>query len=843
MSSSRATESSQPGNSSILRFGEWQLDRTERLLSRGDASVTLRARAFDLLCALASRPGQLVTKDQLLDEVWRGVVVEENNIAAQVLALRKVLGNELIATVPGRGYRFMAEVQAGGGVPPASAPSPVDGPSPTAARAADAAPLFGREGDLRRLQDSVQRGGCTSLLGPSGVGKTALARALFQGWPGPRHWMDLTAEAPGVGLAPALSRALGKPSASDDPWPAIHASLAAEDSLLVLDNAEHLVANAAELVADLQRRLPGLCVLVTSQATLNLPAERVDRLQPLAIPPQGTPATEVLRSGAVALLAERVKALDRHWQPASDNAVVLRELCAQLDGLPLALEMAAARVPMLGLAGVRDALAQRFAVLTRNHRLAAARHQTLHAALDWSYSLLSADEQDLLAALGVCAGSFSLDLAVALGTEDPAERWDVIDRLASLVDRSLVVVESGEPPRYRLLESVRAFALEQLAALGRSAAVQGRHARALNQILQDMLRPERRRRGVVALAPLEMDNLRAAIEWARVNDAELAIQLAARTGDVATYTRWMVDAWHWLEACAPLLPRVPVAAQAQWWAEVARLRLIHWRPDSADAARQGLIVARAAGNDWLAFLCIVVLLRGLKKPCDDLDELCAALEAHIAGFPPAMHHRRAIGTGTLAVARQVRGDWQGVLDAREREVQHMLDAGDRIAALTARSNIVHAKLFLGRAAEAVDDARHWLAMPESSQPGLEMYLRMFMLDGLIRLGRWPEALAEAPRLLTLCASLQQAQGAGLVALLLTRQGRLADGARLLGHTLASYRRLGSERPEAGGTDEPACWQAERVLRAELPAAQLDRLMAEGALLDDEGALALVAESA
>ena len=611
----------------------------------------------------------------------------------------------------------------------------------------------------------------------------------------------------------------------------------------MLDNAEHLIASAAVLVTELLRRLPRLRVLITSQAPLNLPAERIDRLPLLPIPPQGAPADEVLRSAAVALLAERVKALDRRWQPAPDSAPVLRDLCAQLDGLPLALEMAAARVPMLGLTGVRDALAQRFALLTRNHRLAEARHQTLHAALDWSYGLLSPEEQDLLAALGVCAGSFSLDLAVALATEEAAERWDVIDRLATLVDRSLVVVEAGELPRYRLLESVRAYALEQLAASGRSAAAHGRHARALNQILQELLRPERERKGVLAQAPLEMDNLRAAIEWARQNDAELAIQLAARTGDASTFTRWMVDAWHWLEACEPLLSRVSVAVQAQWWTEVARLRLFHWRPDSAEAARRGLVLAREAGNEWLAFLCIVVLLRGLKKPCDDLDELCAELEACLAGFPPDMHRRRAIGTGSLAVARQVRGDWQGVLDAREREAQHMLDAGDRTTALAARSNMVHAKLYLGRAAEAVDDARHWLAMPESQQPGLEMYLRMFMLDGLIRLGRWAEGHAEAPRLLSLCASSEQAQGAALVALLLARQGRLADGARMLGHCLATYRRFRSQRPEAGSTDEPACWQAEHLLRAALPAAHFERLMAEGALLGDDGALTLLTASA
>ena len=856
MSRSRAAAQLSSVTTAVLRFADWQLDPRERLLKRGDTPVVLRARAFDLLCVLASRPGQLVTKDELLDEVWRGLVVEENNIAAQILALRKALGNEMIATVPGRGYRFTAEVVAEAPTAgpaaalgsPASASAPTspttstDPPSPSGPTV-DGLRLYGRDGDLQRLRSSLQAAGSITLLGPAGVGKTTLARALHDAWPGPRHWLDLIAESPGSDLPGALCRALGSSSPEGEVWPLIDAALVSVGTLLVLDNAEHLAGTVAELVDALRRRLPGLHLVVTSQVPLGLPGEQLDRLQPLAVPSAGAAASEVLSSDAVALLADRVHALDRRWSPGPENAAALRELCEQLDGLPLALEMAAARVPMLGVAGVRDGLAQRFAMLTRNHRMAAARHRTLHAALDWSYGLLSPDEQQLLAALAVCAGSFAVELAVALGTEDPAERWDVIDRLASLVDRSLVVVDSGDPPRYRLLESVRAYALEQLNALGHGPALQRRHALAMHQLLQDMLSPERKRQGVAEQALLEMDNLRAAIEWSHQHDAELVIRLAAHTGDASTFTRWMVDAWRWLEACQALLPQVPLAVQALWWTEVARMRLIHWRPDSAEAARRAIALAREVGNDWYVFLSTVVLLRGLKKPCDDLDELCAELEAFLATQPPELHRRRAIGAGTLAVAHQVRGDWSGVLAAREREVEHMLAAGDRIAALSARSNMVHAKLFLGRAAEAVDDARHWLAMPEATHPAVEMYLRLFMLDGLIRLGRWQEALDEAPRTLALCSASEQVQGAALAALLATRQGRWPAGARLLGHTLASYRRFRTQRPEADSSDEPACWQAERLLRAQLPEVQVDRLLAEGALLDDAAALAVLQSGA
>lgn len=842
MSLSRAPAQPSSATTTLLRFADWQLDPRERLLKRNDTPVVLRARAFDVLCLLASRPGQLVTKDELLDEVWRGLVVEENNIAAQILALRKALGNEMIATVPGRGYRFMAAVVAetatAGPATPSTQTTPAGATSP-AQPTADGLRLYGRDDDLQRLRSSLQGAGGITLLGPAGVGKTALARALHDAWPGPRHWLDLIAETPASDLPGALCRALGQASPTGEVWPLIDAALSSAGTLLVLDNAEHLVGTVADLTDALRRRLPGLHLLVTSQVPLGLPGERLDRLQPLPVPGAGAAASEVLSSGAVALLADRVHALDRRWLPSPENAPLLRELCEQLDGLPLALEMAAARVPMLGVAGVRDALAQRFAMLTRNHRQAAARHRTLQAALDWSFSLLGPDEQQLLAALGVCAGSFSVELAVALGSDEAAERWDVIDRLAALVDRSLVVVDGGEPPRYHLLESVRAYALEQLAASDRGQVVQRRHASAMHQMLQAMLHPDRKRQGVAEQAPLEMDNLRAAIEWSRQHDAELAIQLAARTGDVATYTRWMVDAWRWLEACQPLLPQVPLALQAYWWTEVARMRLIHWRPDSAEAARRAITLAREAGNDFHVFLSTVVLLRGLKKPCDDLDALCAELEAYLAAQPPEMHRRRAIGAGTLAVAHQVRGDWSGVLAAREREVEHMLAAGDRLSALSARSNMVHAKLFLGRAAEAVDDARHWLATPEATHPAVEMYLRLFMLDGLIRLERWQEALADAPRTLALCSASEQVQGAALAALLATRQSRWHTGARLLGHSLAMHRRFRSQRPEADSSDEPACWLAERLLRAQLPEAHFERLLAEGALLDDDAALAVL----
>ena len=301
-------------NHPVVRFDRYELQLAERRLLRDGELVPLRARAFDLLVVLAERPGRLVTKDELLELVWPGLVVEENNIAAQVASLRKSLASELIVTVPGRGYRFA-------GVPQASVAADTASPAGSAALpgAQGTSPkLFGRDADLARLGAALDHPGCVTLVGPSGVGKTSLAFALSAAWNlraadagAKAPWLDLASLSEGDQVLPALQRALGITPSDGDPGAALASALGPGARLLLLDNAEHLTDAVARLVPVLTSAAPALRVLVTSQLPLAIAGEQVERIDPLALPAPDASDTQALATGALAMFVDRVLAADR----------------------------------------------------------------------------------------------------------------------------------------------------------------------------------------------------------------------------------------------------------------------------------------------------------------------------------------------------------------------------------------------------------------------------------------------------------------------------------------------------------------------------------------------------
>ncbi|MFT3956054.1 MAG: winged helix-turn-helix domain-containing protein [Piscinibacter sp.] len=534
---------------SPLFFDRFELQPLQRRLLRDGEPVVLRARAFDLLLVLVERAGSLVTKGELLDQVWSGRVVEENNIAAQIVGLRKTVGNELITTVPGRGYRFTATVRQGSA--PAAAAASAAAARPAAPRPPPGPQLFGREPDRQRLEAALHPGACVTLVGPGGVGKTALARAVAARRAVERTaWVDLAALADAAQLNGALCRALGIPShgSADETRAALAAALDGGEQLLVLDNAEHVVDAVAAQVGLLREAAPTLAVLVTSQMPLRIAAEQVQPLDPLAPPAEALSDDEALAAASVQMLLERVRAADPRFQVDREALPLLRQLCTRLDGLPLALEMAAPMVPLLGLSGVLAALDQRLAALRRGRRDAPARHQTLHAAMQWSHDLLEPPGRRALRRLAVFASGFSLELAVAVSGDEGDDRWALIDTLAELVDRSLVTILHEDPPRYRLLETMRAYALEQLDASGERDAVRSRALRTLCTTMAQAVAGQ-----VDAVAVRELGNVPEALAWARAHDPAAAVELTLAASAVATWTPWLGEAAAWVEACEPLI--------------------------------------------------------------------------------------------------------------------------------------------------------------------------------------------------------------------------------------------------------------------------------------------------
>jgi predicted ATPase/DNA-binding winged helix-turn-helix (wHTH) protein len=519
------------------RFGAFRLLPLRRRLLRGDDPVQLSPRAISILTTLVERHDRIVTKDEIFAEVWPGTFVEENNLTVHISALRKALGADAITTIPGRGYKFTAEIELPEGGLAEPAPDPYE-TEPAPAKPETNLPqrlaaVIGREAELAELALRVAQNRLVTLAGPSGIGKTRLAVEL--GW---RLAGDFSDGVWLIDLAPLTDPAVVTSTTAtvlgaalrgaDTPVETIAATLAKKQLLLVFDNCEHLIAAAAELIEALLERVPGLSILATSQETLRIPAEQVYRLNPLALPPPS--ATEIAGFGAVALFVERAKAADRRFALDGDNDASVVEICRRLDGIPLALEMAAARLPLLGIEGLRTRLDERLHMLSTGPRTAEWRHRTLRDTVAWSYGLLDTADQQVFRRLSGFAGSFSLDAAIAVAGGPDANRWELVDALGRLVDKSLVTVEGGEQPRYRLLETLRLYALERLSVSGESEAIAERHARYFTELFDRAYEAWETTPDAVWLgihAP-EIDNVRAALDWAHRNPSKsvIAISLA-----------------------------------------------------------------------------------------------------------------------------------------------------------------------------------------------------------------------------------------------------------------------------------------------------------------------------
>ncbi|HWM71987.1 MAG TPA: winged helix-turn-helix domain-containing protein [Steroidobacteraceae bacterium] len=463
-------------------FGPFTLDVAERSLRSNEEPVELGPRAFDLLVTLISRAGRLISKNDLLDQVWAGRVVEENNLQVQMSALRKVLGPDAIETIPGRGYRFIMPVEQASQaarrvdeVPMAAKASPPQRPDLACVQQ----PLYGRALDLAAVVDEVREHNLVTLTGAGGIGKTRLAEvaasSLSAAFADGVVWVDLAPLASGAVVSSAVALAIGlEPAEGTDVTDAVVEALQRQSLLLVLDNAEHLIDTVGLLAERIVQKSPHVRQLVTSQAPLRIPGERVYQLDSLDIPDPTASLEKAVQFGAIALFAERARDLDRRFVLDAGNVAIVIEICRRLDGIPLALELAAARVRSLGLAAIAARIDQRFRLLVKAGCRGPSRQQTLHAAFDWSYELLGCDERKVFRRLGAFVGPFTLGAASLVVAEDSLDEWDVIDRLGILVDRSLVAVGGGDQPHYRLSETARAYALEQL----KSAAEQDPISRA-----------------------------------------------------------------------------------------------------------------------------------------------------------------------------------------------------------------------------------------------------------------------------------------------------------------------------------------------------------------------------
>ena len=555
-----------PTSTKRFRFAGFELRLDDRSLWANGQRLPLGARPIGVLEMLVLNRHRAVSKDELLDKVWDRIV-EENNLQVQIAALRRALGPQAIVTVPGRGYRFAEDVEE---IDPAAPAAPGALPPRPGNVGAASTPILGRERERRALADLIASNALITLSGAPGIGKTRLAEAVAQDLQDSFEdgvWMiELASMTDPRLLASTIAQTmkialLGVQADVDELAPALRQ----RRSLVVLDNAEHLVDTIGSLVTLVLRGDAAVRLLVTSQEALRIPSEKVFRLSPLSVPEQGSMA-DPADFGAVQLFVDRARSADSAFRLHAGNIEPIVEICRRLDGLPLAIELAAARVPSLGVEGVRTKLDERFRLLTAGHRMVPPRHKTLRAALDWSYGLLSPSEAAVYRRLGLFVGTFSLAAAQDVAQDESIDAWAVIEGLSSLVDKSLVIPEGEDQPRYRLLESTREHAIELMDRHGETDQGLERHAQATRRALETAIR-DRREELVLA----ETGNVRSAFVWAMAapDRAEMAVALATLPSMVLAVDGAVLEVTERILAVEPLVnDAMSKRLRAQFW---------HWR--------------------------------------------------------------------------------------------------------------------------------------------------------------------------------------------------------------------------------------------------------------------------
>ena len=518
-------------------FGPFVLIPERQLLLQGEAPVRIGGRALDILTALVERPGEVVSKRELTARVWPNFTVEESNLKVNVAALRRALGQrpdsaQFIATVVGRGYRFIAPVQSaetGASSVETRAATPRSHNLPTGTTR-----IIGREEAIEGIRRDLGEARLVSIVGAGGIGKTTVALAVAEHAVGSSRegvWLVDMAPLKDPSLIPnAIATAINLTAQSADMLAALSGFLRDREMLLVLDSCEHIIDAVAPCAARLLADAPGVKILATSREPLRIKGERVRRLPGLATPPSSSrlSAQETLAFPAVRLFVDRATDTLESFKLSDADAPIAAEICRRLDGLPLAIELAATRVDAFGVSGLLEQLDDRIRLLMER-RAGPERHQTLMATIDWSYDLLSESERRLLRRLSVFRGSFSLESACALAADEDTDGTKLPENLANLVAKSLVAVEAtGGTTHYRLLDTTRHYAFMKLTENDELERLRLRHVEHLRDLAERAEAEWETRPTSEWLARYgrTVDDIRSALSWAFAENRDISIGVA-----------------------------------------------------------------------------------------------------------------------------------------------------------------------------------------------------------------------------------------------------------------------------------------------------------------------------
>ncbi|WP_206240416.1 ATP-binding protein [Novosphingobium terrae] len=679
------------------RFGSFSLLLPHLTLSRDGEPVKLGGRALNLLAALAEAGGGLVPRDDLLARVWPGQTIDESAIRVHLSALRKALaqdgdGGSVIVNEAGRGYRLALPVTRELEQPKDALPD-----QPVARRSA--APqlpirvgaIWGRDSTIESLVEELDRQRFITIAGPGGIGKTTVALAvaahLAQSGRSATWFVDFAPINDPASVASTLATTLGLPAVGHDPIDAISLALEGEPTLLLFDNCEHVVDAAAIMAEELLRRLPSLSLLTTSREPLRAEGEWVHRLAALDVPREqfADDVAHAMAFPAIALFVERARAANASYDLTTRNLTSVIEICRSLDGIPLAIELAAARSDLMDPAMIAEGLDDRFGLLTRGRRTALPRHQTLRAALDWSYALLAPSAQRLLDRLALFRSGFDSEAALTMASGAGLKLAAARDALSDLVAKSLVsTATNARGMHFRLLDTTRHYGLDRLEESGEDHAARGDHARyLLSHFANSATAWEGKApRDWLAAYSGSIDDARSALAWAsqRDGDPSLAVELVIASAPL----------WFHLSLPREFLDKAEAAIQAMEQSgssgnhvdDARRIELLasyghalwHTRgpvPAMEAAFARALSLAEAMGDDAL----VMRTLWGVwahRILAGDYVESIALAERFVAltGIDGALANRQT-GAHMCALSRHFSGDHATAL-----KLLHEVLAGD-----------------------------------------------------------------------------------------------------------------------------------------------------------------------
>jgi predicted ATPase/DNA-binding winged helix-turn-helix (wHTH) protein len=764
-----------------LRFGPFELSSRERVLRREGVALTLGGRALDILIYLAERSGQVVAKQELIDHVWTDVTVEEGSIRVHVAAIRKVLGdgqfgNRYIANVKGRGYSFVGTViPVAGGTESSDVRLRHKGRLP-----ARPVMMIGRDAMLGEVSDNLREQRFVTLLGPGGIGKTTIAvavgHAVAEEFGGEVYFVDLASLADPDLVISAIGTSLGLVLKSNEAGSELVDFIRSRKLLIILDNCEHVIQAAAAIAEQLFQGARQVHLLATSRELMRVEGEHCYRVDPLDFPPAESEQTAdaVIRYSAAQLFVERVAARGSNFVLTDREAPFVADMCRKLDGVPLAIELAAGPVAALGIRDTLVRLASRLELLKRGHRTAVPRHQTLKATLDWSYDLLSEVERTVFRRIARFVEHFSLKGARHVAGEPGADDYEVFDAIAGLVEKSLIAtrLEQGEP-QYRLLETTRAYALGKLEKHGEFDPISLRHAEYVIQQLgsQKETRSALPRAERIAAYSWQLSNIRSALQWSfgsHGND-EIATKLAVSA------TRLFME----------------LALLIEWrpWAERALDRLEHQYKEQEPVREflllNGLFLYSSWTSDIHRALDVAARIEKVALKTQDPNDM-----AHAESMLGAANH---LAGNHLVAQKHFEAGLRHLESGSRLQARHHLYHPASVLLV----NLARALLYMGLLDRSLEHAT--LGIEEGEKSGLASVMCQVLIlihPVYLALEDWQRVDQQISQLTDLSVAhslkLYQAMAAGMRGRWLLRQNNIRDGVLLL--------KRASEEIEAEGGD-------------------------------------------